>query len=206
MRPYSQTLDGYLKRAYEIMSQLAKYHTTPEADILIKHMSDTLIAIANNPNGDRYMEFSEYNTRYGYANSIVGIVGESIVALNLMGLSDGPIRIATTDIDQDINATDMWFIVGSTEQSVQVKSVIMVNELLTRPTQYLNMKTDWISLIDIDEYHHYLCTPQMLNLLIHKGVTNHEGLKEIGAYWDNLDLYGTPADRLVRNIKHKQGG
>ncbi|PPD55492.1 MAG: hypothetical protein CTY12_00520 [Methylotenera sp.] len=161
----------------------------------------TMDSIDQNPNGDPNMEWDDCNNRYGYQHTIPGLTAEIISAVNLITEYNFEFLLATEQHDQTHNTIDFWIGNPTANQSVQVKSVIFQRDKLINESNLRGIKSDWVSLVDIDDYHHFWIS----NALLQKYLTERVDLtfdllkSSSTKYFHNVHMYGTKTDRQIAN-------
>lgn len=159
----------------------------------------TMDNIDLNPIGDPNMEWDDCNNRYGYQHTIPGLVAEIISATNLITEYKFEFTLATEHQDQVQNTIDFWIGTPNPNQSVQVKAVIFQQDKLTNASKLLGIKSDWVSLVDIDDYHHFWISNALLQKYLTENVElTFDLLKSSSTkYFNNVMMYGTKEDKLI---------
>lgn len=209
---YLNTVETYLARID------TQYTKSQFWDTLDQHVKDNLVDISKNISGDRNMSWTDTNTRYPFTHTLPGLMAEVIAAVNWHHLTSCSIQFATDRQSQVNDTIDFWItptinssIIDTTEQiipqsySVQVKAVIFKDEILQNTDKLFGIKSDYISLVDIDDYHHTIITPDDLYYMMrHANTISLDVLQTHPAkYFDNVYLYGSKEDKLVRTLINK---
>lgn len=177
-----------------------------QRDIPIQHrftlrdlIECTMDSIDQNPIGDPNMEWDDCNNRYGYQHTIPGLIAEIISAINLITTYNFEFLVATEQQDQVKQTIDFWIGQPTPNQSVQVKAVIFQQDRLTNATKLLGIKSDWVSLVDVDDYHHFWISNSLLQKYLNEQVElTFELLKSSSTkYFNNVMLYGTKEDKII---------
>ncbi len=206
MQVRAQTLEAYVERADYILYALQPQYTATEAfETIWDRMVFELEAIEKKPDGDKQMEFAEYNTRYPFYNTIPGLIAETIAAVNLYFQYGWPIKFATDRESQHKNGIDFWINPTNQNHTVQVKAVRLTKGKLDGKTDLSNINTDWVSLVDIDNYQHFFIeyTKFASMLTDHVDITEEVLIASSSHVFDNMYWYGSHEDRLVRRLQDK---
>jgi hypothetical protein len=200
MKYFPNNQEGCRKRANSIFNQLSNHIPLGfTCSNILDHLSNTLIAIDKEPIKDLTREWTRHNTRYGYHNSTSGVIAECVAAFKLVEYTNHEIEISITKEDQYDNGIDFWIYINGVKETVQVKAIIINNDTLRNKKQLQNLKTDWVSLVDIDNNFHLLCETNMLIAVLSKGYPTKQQLIDVATqYFDNTLLSGTPEDQIIK--------
>lgn len=161
--------------------------------------------IDDNPNGNPDMEWSECGNRFSYKQSIPGLIAEAISAINIScRYSCTNIIFANTYQNQVCKTIDYWFDEPIPDNSVQVKAVIFHKGRLTNTEKLTDIVSTWVSLVDIDDYHHFF----ILNSKLQQYLTNNTPitidllLQEKVEHFNNLFMYGTQFEQHLYITKY----
>ena len=202
---YIDTVGCYLARID------TQYIDTPFWNTLDQHVRDELHAIEQHPNGDQSMPWSNTNTRFRFDKTLPGLMAEVIAAVNWFQLTQSTIKFAIDQQSQSTDTIDFWItptinidppLINTTNHtySVQVKAVIFKNEVLQYTNNLLNIRSDYISLVDIDDYHHIIiATNDFYHIIKNTNMITLKLLQSHPArYFDNVCIYGHPEDIHIR--------
>ena len=206
MKVRAQTLEAYVERAHEILDHIElQYESTDAFDDIWDRTVCELESIIKEPNGNPKMEFREHNTRYPYYQTIPGLLAETITAVNLYQHYGWSFAFATNWHTQYTLGIDMWINPTYQDHTLQVKAVRFLRDKLDGKTDFSNIKTDWVSLVDIDDYHHFFIERNMfLSAISEDPCLTIETLNTLATNkFDNIELYGSKEDRLVRGLISK---
>jgi hypothetical protein len=97
------------------------------------------------------MEFSKYNVRHGYVNSIIGRLAE-IISMTYTNTKYGNIRDVFDDkIDNVVRGIDYFYLHENTEVSVQVKTGRFKGSILHLEQDWLKSQANVLHIVDIDD-------------------------------------------------------
>jgi len=103
------------------------------------------------PNKLKDMEFSKYNVRHGYVNSIVGRLAE-IISMTYTNTKYGNIRdVFDNKIDNVVRGIDYFYTDGNNEVSVQIKTGRFKGSILHLEQDWLKSQADVLHIVDIDD-------------------------------------------------------
>lgn len=196
--------DGYHKGLIYILDQIREYSLAEDPthhfwEVIWPHVYEECTAIDANPDGVPGGEWTKANIRYPYWNTIPALLAETIAAINLHKQYGYNIKFATEQNDQSNDTIDFWVGYAKPNQTIQVKAIAIKNNFLTNHHNLMDIKSEKTCLVDIDCYHHFYISTQVLRELLAQSTQLHiDVLKEHSVYYFyNLDIYGTPEDRLV---------
>jgi hypothetical protein len=189
-----QSETAYYAEANKILSSMVSRYpeSSPEFDEFVFDFDDNIAAIKKHPYPEPYMEWTDYNVRYGYKRSISGTLAEKIVELNLVSVVGWNIRRALSLEDQAKKQVDLFFTDKlGIERTVQAKAVrFWRDELCQAPPGYTNIKTDYLALVDISMRHCYIIETQKAIQYLAKGGKQMCTFKNMAThYFNNHELY-----------------
>lgn len=198
-KPYPDCMDD-VDHVFAHLLVAIQTHVPIQYRFLLRDLIEcTMDSIDQNPNGDPNMEWDDCNNRYGYQHTIPGLVAEMISAINLITEYQFEILLATVQKHQVHDTIDFWVGYPNPTQSVQVKAVIFQRDKLINSSNLLGIKSDWVSLVDIDDYHHFWISNTLLQKYLNEQVElTFDLLKSSSTkYFNNVLMYGTKEDRLI---------
>jgi hypothetical protein len=199
-----KSVNGYLTHALLWWDNVAKFiQHNPYYDLFEYVLLGTLEAIRKNPDGDIHMEFEEFNPRYGYKTSTTAVISEVISMINLTNLyPDKTLIFATNKRDQSDRTID-FSLVGEdgAVTTYQTKTAQCKNNRIRIGKDWDKIKTDYVCLVDIDNYDHWVIPTQyFLKLLNPTGFIQLSNLiSDTKSIFKNTLMYGTNTDKLIYN-------
>lgn len=205
-----ENYEGFHGRLIYILDQIREYSLDddPTHDfwgIFWPRVFEECNAIESNQDGVPGIEWTKTNIRYPYNATVPGLIAETIAAINLHKQYGYNIKFATEQKDQVDSTIDFWVGYPTPNQPIQVKAVTIIKDVLTNHHNLMDIKSEMTCLVDIDYYHHFYLPTQVLHGLLAQSNEQRIQLhidvleKHSEYYFYNLDIYGTPEDRLVFN-------
>lgn len=183
MRVQDNSLRSYFIKIESIFNQINDEMYVPEH--LNVFYYNTIENVLLNPNPNPNQPWSTNNVRYGFQNSLVGLIGEYIAAVNLSSIYN-TVEIATSREDQVKNQIDLFTPIGT----VQVKAIRILNGMVEFPSNWKSSKADFFSLVDIDYRYHLLIKTEELQMST-KTIFARSTLGQMCYHsFDNRNLYG----------------